>query len=160
MYGEAKIMQKLNLRTPKPFDYSKESGIVLPRAKFFCVSEGPTEESYFLGVKNNKKELEIKNDVVIEIIKKEEGQESYSHPEQLIKASLFYMGRIDEQGNDIPKEKWEENLILTLNSGCSCIFRILSNTIGNYFYKIQKICVINILLIDRKIKNILKFFCL
>lgn len=53
--------------------------------------------------------MEIKNDVVIEIIKKEEGQESYSHPEQLIKASLFYMGRIDEQGNDIPKEKWEEN---------------------------------------------------
>lgn len=41
-------MKKLNLRNPKTFDYTKEAGAIPPRIRFYCVSEGATEESYFL----------------------------------------------------------------------------------------------------------------
>lgn len=102
-------MQPLNLRTPKPFDYSSEVATAKRRAKFYCISEGPTEESYFIGVKNNKRKLKIKNDVYIEVIEKAEGQECFSHPEQLIKACLVALGRKDMEGNDIDEKEWEKN---------------------------------------------------
>ena len=51
----------------------------------------------------------IKNDVYIEVIEKQEGQETLSHPMQLVKACLFQMGRIDLEGNSISKDKWVEN---------------------------------------------------
>lgn len=102
-------MQRLNLRTPRHFDPNREFQVRKPRARFFCVSEGPTEESYFQGIRNNKRELGIKNDVFIEIIPKKEGQEGYSHPQQLVNACLYEMGRIDEDGQELPIEKWEEN---------------------------------------------------
>ena len=76
---------------------------------FYCISEGATEESYFYSVRNNKTELNIKNDVYIEVIEKQEGQETLSHPMQLVKACLFQMGRIDLEGNSISKDKWVEN---------------------------------------------------
>lgn len=34
----------------------------------------------------------------IEVVPKSEGQESYSHPVQLLQAALRIMGRIDENG--------------------------------------------------------------
>ena len=102
-------MERLNLRTPKTYDYTSESESMNPRAKFFCVSEGATEESYFQGIRNNKVNLNIKSDVVIEVVKKEEGQESYSHPEQLVKACLFAMGKVDENGNELPEKEWNNN---------------------------------------------------
>lgn len=102
-------MKKLNLRTPKSYDYSDTEEKQKLRSKFFCVSEGPTEESYFLGIKNNKRELKIKNDVYIEIVEKEKGQESYSHPMQLVMACLQCMGRLDMDEKDIPEEEWEKN---------------------------------------------------
>ena len=34
----------------------------------------------------------------IEILEKQEGQETLSHPMQLVKACLFYMGRMDAEG--------------------------------------------------------------
>lgn len=79
------------------------------RFHFYCISEGATEESYFYSVRNNKTELNIKNDVYIEVIEKQEGQETLSHPMQLVKACLFQMGRIDLEGNSISKDKWAEN---------------------------------------------------
>ena len=43
-------MKRLNLRTPKPFENIwKEDK--KERRQFFIVAEGPTEESYFTGVK-------------------------------------------------------------------------------------------------------------
>ena len=102
-------MERLNLRSPKVYDMSSESEIQKPRVCFYCVSEGPTEESYFYGVRNNKIELDIKGDVQIHVIEKSEGQESLSHPLQLVMSCLMQMGRIDEEGNPIPSEKWSEN---------------------------------------------------
>lgn len=102
-------MERLNLRTPKPYNYDDESESVEPRIRFYCVSEGATEESYFYGIRNNKVELHIKNDVFIEVIEKQEGQETLSHPMQLVNACLFQMGRIDSEGNQISEDKWEEN---------------------------------------------------
>ena len=64
----------------------------------------------FFGVRNNKAELNIKNDVYIEVIEKQEGQETLSHPMQLINACLVQMGRIDQNGNQIPENEWEEKL--------------------------------------------------
>lgn len=101
-------MEKLHLRNPKKYDYSDEAAVESPRIKFYCVSEGPTEESYFWGVKNNRKNLKIKNDVHIEIIPKQEGQETLSHPVQLIDACLRAMGCIDPSGEEIAKEKWDD----------------------------------------------------
>ncbi|MCI8616096.1 MAG: RloB domain-containing protein [Lachnospiraceae bacterium] len=102
-------MERLNLRTPKIFDYTDEAETINRRIHFYCISEGATEESYFYGVRNNKTELNIKNDVYIEVIEKQEGQETLSHPMQLVKACLFQMGRIDLEGNSISKDKWVEN---------------------------------------------------
>lgn len=102
-------MERLNLRTPRPYNFDDESGTTDARIRFYCVSEGATEESYFYGVRNNKKELEIKNDIFIEVIEKQEGQETFSHPLQLVKACLFQMGRVDMDGNEIPEDKWKEN---------------------------------------------------
>ncbi len=102
-------MKKLNLRVPKPYEYRAQSGSVPLRRKYYCICEGPTEESYFWGVRNNRAELNIKNDVHIEIIPKEEGQESYSHPMQLVNACLSAMGQIDKDGNVLLQEEWEKN---------------------------------------------------
>ena len=107
--GEGIGLEKLNLRTPKSFNYTDDTGTVKPRIRFYCVSEGATEETYFWGIRNNKVELNIKNDVHIEVIEKQEGQETLSHPMQLVNACLLQMGRIDSDGNDIPQDKWEEN---------------------------------------------------
>ncbi len=101
-------MKKLNLRTPKKYDYVDKAGTVLPRIRFYCISEGQTEETYFYGVRNNKAELGIKNDVRIEVVKKQEGQETLSHPLQLVKAALVCMGRVDEMGKEIPESRWNE----------------------------------------------------
>lgn len=102
-------MERLYLRTPKNFDFAEEAGKVPPRIRFYCVSEGTTEESYFWGIRNNKPRLGIKNDVFIEVIEKQKGQESYSHPMQLVKACLFQMGRIDQEGKVVSADKWAEN---------------------------------------------------
>lgn len=111
MSGGKPKMKPLKLRTPKTYDYTAQSGIESLRRTFFCVSEGPTEESYFKGIKNSKRKLNIKNEVHIEIVEKEEGFEGYSHPEQLVMACLRHMGRIDEEGNDIPEKEWENHKI-------------------------------------------------
>lgn len=102
-------MEKLNLRTPKMFDYGERTNKIPQRICFYCVSEGATEESYFYGVRNNRVELRLKNDVHIEVIEKQEGQETLSHPLQLVNACLFQMGRIDQDGNEIPQKEWKEN---------------------------------------------------
>lgn len=73
--GEERKLKRLNLRTPKSFAYNW-SETENPRIRFFLVTEGPTEESYFDGIKNNKRELGIKNDIHIEIIPKAEGDEN------------------------------------------------------------------------------------
>lgn len=98
-------MERLNLRNPKSYDMSSESETQKPRVRFYCVSEEPTEESYFYGVRNNKVELNIKGDVKIHVIEKAEGQETLSHPLQLVMSCLTQMGRIDEEGNPISSEK-------------------------------------------------------
>ncbi len=109
MYGEGNRLKKLNLRTPKSFDYTKEAGSIPPRIRFYCVSEGPTEESYFWGIRNNRAELNIKNDVYIEVIEKQEGQETLSHPLQLVSACLVQMGHRDSEGKEIPEKDWKEH---------------------------------------------------
>lgn len=138
-------MERLNLRSPKRYDYTNESGTIKRRAKFYCVAEGPTEESYFIGVRNNKKKLGIKNDVHIEVIEKEEGQESFSHPEQLVKACLFCMGRIDAEGKDIPEKDWEKNCKWDYDSNVDCVcvifdrdYRGLENCLPNLYEKCMK----------------------
>ena len=98
-------MERLNLREQKPFDFSRQYNSTPTRARFICVAEGPTEESYILGIRNNKAKLQIKNDVSIEVIPKEVGQESYSHPLQLVEACLYKMGRRDKEGKDMLKEE-------------------------------------------------------
>ena len=102
-------MQKLNLRSPKPYDMSDQSETEQPRIRFYCVSEGATEESYFRGVRNNKIQLSIKNDVYINVVEKQEGQETLSHPLQLVKSCLYQMGYIDSEEHELPKDKWMEN---------------------------------------------------
>ena len=67
-------MERLNLRTPKAYNYDDESEKIKPRIRFYCVSEGATEESYLYGIRNNRTELNIKNDVFIEVVEKQEGQ--------------------------------------------------------------------------------------
>ena len=124
MAGELKL-EKLNLRTPKGYDYSKDSETDDSKIFYYCVSEGATEESYFCGIRNNKRELKIKSEVHIEVIEKQEGQETLSHPMQLVNACLFHMGRIDADGNEIPREKWQEN----------CKWK-------EYDSKVDKVCVI------------------
>lgn len=106
--GERISLEKLNLRAPKTFNYADEAETIPPRIRFYCVCEGATEESYFFGVRNNKVKLKIKNDVFIEVIEKREGQESFSHPMQLLNACLFQMGRIDQDGNEISENEWEK----------------------------------------------------
>lgn len=101
-------MQKLNLRTPKIYDYSSESETMQPRIRFYCVAEGATEESYFRGIRNNRGSLGIKNDVLITVVPKEEGQENLSHPMQLVKACLVAMGCMDTNDREIPREKRRE----------------------------------------------------
>lgn len=102
-------MKKLNLRTPKKFDYADEAGTVSPAICFYCISEGPTEESYFMGVRNNRTKLGIRNTVHIEVIEKQEGQENFSHPLQLVKAALVCMGRMDENEKEISADQWNEH---------------------------------------------------
>lgn len=102
-------MKRLNLRMPKSYHFEDESETMEPRIRFYCVSESATEESYFYGIRNNRVELRIKNDVFIEIVEKQEGQETLSHPMQLVNACLFQMGRVDSEGNPISEDKWKEN---------------------------------------------------
>ncbi len=102
-------MKRLNLRTPKKIDYTDEAGTVAPAICFYCISEGATEESYFFGVRNNRVKLRIKNAVQIEVIEKQEGQETLSHPLQLVKAALICMGRIDENEQEISADQWNEH---------------------------------------------------
>lgn len=131
--GEGVGLEKLNLRTPKGFDYTNEAETMQRRIRFYCVSEGATEESYFWGVRNNKTKLNIKNDVYIEIIEKQEGQETLSHPMQLVNACLVQMGHVDENGNQIPQNEWGEN----------CKW-------DNFDAEIDKVCVI----FDRDYRNL------
>ena len=70
--GERISLKRLNLRKPKEYDYGMDTETVKPRIRFYCIAEGATEESYLEGVKNNKAFLKIKNEVVIEVIEKEE----------------------------------------------------------------------------------------
>lgn len=102
-------MERLNLRSPKTFDYSDEAGTIPWKIRFYCVAEGATEESYFEIVRNNRMRLHIKNYVSIEVIPKEEGQETLSHPLQLVNACLYSMGRIDVNGNPISEDEWQKN---------------------------------------------------
>lgn len=102
-------MKKLNLRKITTFDYSNEADTEEQHIHFFCVSEGATEESYFYGIRNNKTELHIKNEVHIHVVEKEEGQETYSHPMQLVKSCLVQMGHMDENGQELPEGEWEKN---------------------------------------------------
>lgn len=88
---------------------SDQSETVPPRIRFYCISEGATEESYFRGVRNNKTQLSIKNDVYINVIEKQEGQETLSHPLQLVKSCLYQMGCIDSEEKELPEDKWKEN---------------------------------------------------
>lgn len=44
--GEGFDLERLNLRTPKPYNFDDESGMTEARIRFYCVSEGATEESY------------------------------------------------------------------------------------------------------------------
>lgn len=101
-------MKRLNLRTPKPYN-PKWTETENPRRKFYLLTEGATEESYFEGIRNNRRELEIDNDIHIEIVKKTKDNEHYSHPYQLVMAALTYLGRLDAEGNELPEEKWELN---------------------------------------------------
>ncbi len=126
-------MKKLNLRNPKTFDYTKEAGAIPPRIRFYCVSEGATEESYFFGVRNNRKELHIKNDVYIEVVEKQEGQETLSHPMQLVHACLLQMGHIDDNGDPVPENRRQEY----------CKWE-------NFDEKIDRVCVI----FDRDYRNL------
>lgn len=123
-------MKRLNLRTPKPFeDIWKEDN--KERRQFFIVAEGPTEESYFTGVKNNRRELNIGSDVHIEVVPKSEGEESLSHPYQLVTAALVCMGRMDVQGNELPEEVWEENCKWDYRREVDCVCVIFDRDYRN-----------------------------
>lgn len=100
-------MKPLHLRAPKKYDYTDEKETENFRIKFFCIGEGPTEESYFEGVANHKRSLDIKSDVHIEVIPKQEGEESFSHPLQLVQACLRKLGRLNDQNQPIPKNQWK-----------------------------------------------------
>lgn len=102
-------MKQLNLRTPKAYDRSLEAETENARVRFYLVTEGATEESYFDGINNNKRLLNIKNNIFVEVVPKEEGEESFSHPYQLVLAALRLMGRIDKNGKEIPENQWEAN---------------------------------------------------
>lgn len=69
-------MQKLNLRTPRHFDPNREFQVRKPRARFFCVSEGPTEESYFQGIRNNKKNLALKTMFLLKSFPRKKGRKA------------------------------------------------------------------------------------
>lgn len=105
--GERISLERLNLRKPKEYDYGMDTETVKSRIRFYCIAEGATEESYLEGVKNNKVFLKIKNEVVIEVIEKEDGQKTMSHPKQLVQAALTSMGRLDAEGNENPPEEWK-----------------------------------------------------
>lgn len=100
-------MKRLNLRSPKPHEnlWEKQENA---RIRFYIVAEGPSEESYFTGIKNNKGRWGIRNDIYLEVIPKALGEETFSHPYQLVAAALECMGRMDGQGNERPKEDWAE----------------------------------------------------
>lgn len=101
-------MERLNLRIPKPYGESTKEEIPFKK-HFFIVSEGQTEETYFHGVNNFRKELKIKDSITIEVIEKEVGDEGKSHPRQLIDAALYNMGRITKDFKNIEAVKWKEN---------------------------------------------------
>lgn len=96
-------MEALNLRKIKPYDYTVESGKEEQRIHFYCISEGATEETYLYGVRNSRAELHIKNEVYIQVVEKEVGQETYSHPLQLVKAALVQMGIWMKMGTNCHK---------------------------------------------------------
>lgn len=102
-------MERLNLRQPSKYDYSDEAECCEQNINFYCVSEGPTEESYLYGLRNNKKELQIRNNVIIQIIEKTEENKTFSYPLQLVNACLYNMGCIKEDGTKIPRCEWNDN---------------------------------------------------
>lgn len=85
-------MERLNLRPLSKYDYSDEASSCEQNKNFYCVSEGATEESYLRGIKNNKRALNISNNVIIKVVEKVEENETYSYALQLVDACLFYMG--------------------------------------------------------------------
>lgn len=102
-------MEKLNLRQPSKYNYSDEANSCDQNINFYCVSEGATEESYLYGLRNNKMELQIRNNVFIQVVEKTEENETYSHPTQLVNACLYNMGCIKEDGTEIPEAEWDKN---------------------------------------------------
>lgn len=102
-------MERLNLRQPSKYDYSDEADSCEENINFYCVSEGPTEESYLYGLRNNKKKLKIYNNVIIKVIEKTEENKTFSYPLQLVNACLYNMGCIDEDGVEIPEKEWNAN---------------------------------------------------
>lgn len=102
-------MERLNLRPLSKYDYSDEADSCEQNINFYCVSEGATEESYLRGINNNKRALDIRNNVIIKVVEKVEENETYSYALQLVDACLFNMGCRDKDGNDISKDKWDEN---------------------------------------------------
>lgn len=102
-------MERLNLRQPSKYDYSDTADTYEQNINFYCVSEGATEESYLYGVRNNKKELQIQNNVIIQVVEKTEENETYSYPAQLVDACLYNMGCIKEDGTEIPRTEWDDN---------------------------------------------------
>lgn len=137
-------MERLNLRTPKAFDFSEEAETVQPRIRFYCISEGATEESYFLGVRNNKMELNIKNDVYIHVIEKQKGQETLSHPLQLLNACLVQLGHIDQNGKPVSEHEWEkyckwDNFDASIDQVCIIFDRDYRN-LGESMDRIFELC--------------------
>ena len=139
-------MKQLNLRTPKSYDRSLEAETENARAYFYLVTEGATEESYFEGINNNKRLLNIKNNIFVEVVPKEEGAESYSHPYQLVLAALRLMGRMDENGNEIPENEWAANCKLDYDKNTDVICVIFDRDYKNleiHLDSIYELCIKN-----------------
>lgn len=142
--GERISLKRLNLRKPKEYDYGMDTETVKPRIRFYCIAEGATEESYLEVVKNNKVFLKIKNEVVIEVIKKEDEQKTMSHPMQLVKAALTSMGRIDAEGKEVPPKEWKnqcqwDKYDSVIDEVCVVFDRDYKN-LENHLDEIYKLC--------------------
>lgn len=100
-------MKPLNLRTQGRVYGERTIGEQIEwKKKFFILAEGDTEEAYFRGIDNYKKELGIDKLIRIEVLSKEEDSKNLSHPQQLVEAALRALGRLDLQGNAIPENEW------------------------------------------------------
>lgn len=101
-------MERLNLRTPKPYGKSTQEESSFNK-HIFIVSEGQTEETYFRGVKNYRSDLHIKNSIEILVIEKEDKDQGKSHPRQLVDAALIKMGRLNKDLSPVDKDQWQEH---------------------------------------------------